>query len=101
MLLNGTDLNVPEERARWGFISKFRVLPRDFARLGNGRNVVEVEEVAVGSKNMSFEQYIALRRYHLIISVIYNGKPFAALFKFFRELKLNVFPLLKRSEERR
>jgi radical SAM superfamily enzyme YgiQ (UPF0313 family) len=100
MLLNGTELNVPEERAKWGFISKFRVLPRDFAKLGNGKNVVEVEEVAIGSKDMSFEEYIALRRYHLIISVIYNGKPLAALFKLFRELKLDVFPLLKAALER-
>lgn len=100
MLLNGTDMNTPTEREKWGFISKYRVLPRDFGTLSNGRNVIEVEEVAVGTKDLSYEEYVALRRFHLIISVAYNGKAFAALFKLFRQMKLEVFTLLKELLER-
>lgn len=100
MLLNGTDMNTPEERKKWGFVTKFRVLPRDFGRLGNGKNVVEVEEVVVATKDLSFDAYVALRRLHLLISVIYNGKPFAALFKLFRQLDIDVFPLLEEMVER-
>jgi len=100
MLLSGTEMNSPEQREKWGFKTKFRILPRDFGKLANGRNVIEVEEVAVGTKTMSFEEYLALRRYHLIISVIYNGKPFAALFKLLRELDLDAFLFLKDVIER-
>lgn len=100
MLLEGTNMNLPEEREKWGFVTKFRVLPRDFARLGNGVNVVEVEEVVVGTKDLSFKEYVALRRFHLIISAVYNGKAFAALFRLFRELHIDVFPLLKGVLER-
>ena len=100
MLLNGTNMNTPEERKKWGFISKYRVLPRDFGKLGNGKNVVEVEEVVVGTKDLRYDEYVALRRLHLIISVAYNGKAFAALFKLFRECTLQIFPLLKELLER-
>ena len=95
MLLNGTDMNTPEQRDEWGFVGKFRVLPRDFGKLANGENVVEVEEVVAATKDLSFEDYVELRRLHLIISTIYNGKGYASLFKFFRESELDVFLLLE------
>ncbi len=95
MLLNGTDMNTPEQREEWGFVGKFRVLPRDFGKLANGKNVVEVEEVVAATKDLSFEDYVELRRLHLIISMIYNGKGYAGLFKFFRQSDLDVFLLLK------
>ena len=37
--------------------TKFRVLQRDFAKLSNGKKVIEYEEVVVGSKSMTFEEY--------------------------------------------
>lgn len=95
MLLNGTDMNTPEQRKKWGFVGKFRVLPRDFGKLANGKNVVEVEEVVAATNDLSFEDYVELRRLHLIISTIYNGKGYASLFKFFRQVELDVFLLLE------
>jgi radical SAM superfamily enzyme YgiQ (UPF0313 family) len=95
MLLNGTDMNTPQQRDQWGFIGKFRVLPRDFGKLANGKSVVEVEEVVAATKDLSFEDYVELRRLHLIISTIYNGKGYAGLFKFFRQSELDVFLLLE------
>ncbi|MEC9294024.1 MAG: radical SAM protein, partial [Chloroflexota bacterium] len=95
MLLNGTDMNTPQQRDQWGFIGKFRVLPRDFGKLANGKKVVEVEEVVAATKDLSFEDYVELRRLHLIISTIYNGKGYAGLFKFFRQSELDVFLLLE------
>ena len=100
MLLEGTNLNIPEERDKWGFLTKFRVLPRDFVKLGSGTNVVEIEEVVVGTKDLSFNDYVVLRRFHLIISAVYNGKAFASLFRLFRESHTDVFPLLKGVLER-
>ncbi len=95
MLLNGTDMNTPQQREKWGFVGKFRVLPRDFGKLADGQNIVEVEEVVAATKDLSFEDYVELRRLHLIISTIYNGKGYAGLFKFFRQSELDVFLLLE------
>ena len=63
--------------------------------MANGKNVVEVEEVVAATKDLSFEDYVELRRLHLIISTIYNGKGYAGLFKFFRQSELDVFLLLE------
>jgi radical SAM superfamily enzyme YgiQ (UPF0313 family) len=100
MLLDGTELNTPEERKKWEFKSKYRVLPRDFGQLRNGKNVVEVEEVVIGSKDLSFDEYIAMRRFHFLLSVIYNGKACASLFKLLKELDVPMFPFLKAMLER-
>ena len=36
MLINGSELNTPEQRKKWNFKTKFRILPRDFTTLKNG-----------------------------------------------------------------
>lgn len=95
MLLNGTELTTPESRKRFGFSTHYRVLPRDFGRLSNGKIAVEIEEVVTSTSTMSFKEYQDLRKYHLVINVIYNGKGFRPLFKFFNELEISVFDLLK------
>lgn len=94
MLLNGTELNTPESRSRWDLQTRFRVLPRDFGQLASGRRVIEAEEVVIGTRDLSFDDYLKMRRFHFLISVVYNGKPCASLFKLFRELELDIFPLL-------
>ena len=41
MLLDGSEMATPAERKKWKFITRFRVLQRDFAELSNGKKVVE------------------------------------------------------------
>jgi len=101
MLLYGTEMNSQAERRRWGFTTKFRILPRDFAKLTTAKkNVVEVEEIVVATKTLSFEDYIQARRLHFIVSVVYDGKPFAALFKLLAELEIGTYPLLETAMQR-
>jgi len=96
MLLHGTEMNSPMERERWNFTTRFRVLPRDFGKLSMaGKNVVEVEEIVVATKDLSFENYVQARQLHFIVSIIYNGKAFAALFKLLTQLKIDTYPLLE------
>ena len=51
MLLNGTELNSAFSRAIHKIGSHFRILPRDFAKLGNGRIAVEIEEVVTSTSH--------------------------------------------------
>jgi len=37
MLLDGSEMNTPKERKKWDFKTKFRILPRDFVKLSNGK----------------------------------------------------------------
>ena len=93
MLLDGSEMGLPEERKKWEMKTKFRILQRDFAELSNGKKVIEYEEVVVGSKTMTFEEYIELRVLAFIIFVTNQGIVFDAIQKLLREQEIDVFEL--------
>lgn len=95
MMLDGAEMNTPAEREKWGFGTKFRIIPRDFTRLRSGSSIVEIEEVAVETNTLSFEDYVHARRIALLIRWV-NHKGFRALLRFFKEHKVSLMSLLKR-----
>ncbi|MGI0010646.1 MAG: B12-binding domain-containing radical SAM protein [Nitrosopumilaceae archaeon] len=97
MLLNGSELNTPEQRKKWGFKSKFRILPRDFATISNGKKVIEVEEVVVGSNTLTFDEYVDLRLLAFAIWVTNIGIIYDPLLKLLRERNMDVFELFFRT----
>ncbi len=95
MLLNGTELSSARSRQAYNIESHFRILPRDFARLRNGRIAVEIEEVITSTKTMSFEDYLEARKLHLMVAVVYNGGGFSPLMKLLRQSKIPIVQLLQ------
>jgi hypothetical protein len=95
MLLNGTKLNSQFSRANYGIGSHFRILPRDFARLRNGRIAVEIEEIISSTRTMSFKDYQQARKLHLMVAVVYNGAGFGPLLRFLRHKKVPVIKFLE------
>ena len=95
MLLNGTVLNSKESRAKYRIGSHFRILPRDFARLGNGRIAVEIEEIVSSTDTMSFADYVEARKLHFMVAVVYNGGGFGALLRVLRQKKVSIIRLLQ------
>jgi len=93
MLINGSELNTPEQRKKWNFQTKFRILPRDFTTLRNGKNVIETEEVIVGSDTLSFEEYLELRLLSFSIFVTNIGIVYDSLLKFLRQNNIEIFDL--------
>ena len=93
MLINGSELNTPEQRKKWNFKTKFRILPRDFTTLKNGKKVIETEEIIVGSDILTFEEYIELRTLSFSIFVTNIGIIYSSLLKFLRENDIEVFEL--------
>jgi radical SAM superfamily enzyme YgiQ (UPF0313 family) len=96
MLLDGSEMNLPAERKKWGMKTKFRALQRDFTELSSGKKVIEYEEVVIGSNTMTFEEYINLRILAFIIFVTNMGVVFDAIQKFLREQDVDVFELYYR-----
>ena len=96
MLLNGTELNTPFSRATHKIGSHFRILPRDFAKLRNGRIAVEIEEVITSTSTMSFEDYREARKVHLMVAVVYNGGGFSPLLRLLRQNQVPIMGLLQR-----
>jgi radical SAM superfamily enzyme YgiQ (UPF0313 family) len=102
MMLKGAELDTPLQREKWQLKTKFRILPKDFVTLPNGKNILEVEEVVIGSNTLTFEEYVELRLLAFILYVTNMGVVFDPLLKFLREVKCDVFDLfyqmLKNSE---
>lgn len=95
MLLNGTKLNSAFSRATYKIGSHFRILPRDFAKLSNGRIAVEIEEVVSSNSTMSFEDYQEARKLHLMVAVVYNGGGFGPLMRFLRHKRAPIVQFLE------
>lgn len=93
MLLNGSELNTPVEREKWGYKTKFRVIPRDFTALRDGEKVVEVEEVVIETNTLSFEDYVFCRKFVMLL-VVSNNIGFRPLTRFILQNKLSLKELL-------
>jgi len=95
MLLNGTELNTKASREKYQIGSHFRILPRDFARLNNGRIAVEIEEIISSTNTLSFADYQEVRKLHFMIAVVYNGGGFGSLLRMLRQKKVSIIGLLQ------
>ena len=93
MLLDGAEMSTPKERQKWDLKTKFRLLPRDFARLSNGKIVLEPEEVVVASNTLTFDEYIELRLIAFSIFVTNRGVVYDSLLKLLRECNVDLFEL--------
>lgn len=96
MMLPGSELATPEQRKKWNLQTKFRILPRDFAKLSNGKVVIEIEECVIGSDSLTFNEYVELRLLAFVLWVTNIPIVYDALIKLLHELKLDVFELFDR-----
>ena len=93
MLIDGSEMNTPEQREKWGFKTKFRILPKDFIRLKNHKTIIETEEVVIATNTLSFEEYIELRLLAFIMFVTNIGLVYNPITKFLKEKNIPVFDL--------
>jgi radical SAM superfamily enzyme YgiQ (UPF0313 family) len=93
MLLDGSELATPEQRQKWGFVTKFRPLTMDFAELSNGRRVIEIEEVVIGSNTLSYDEYVDLRVLAFTLWIMTREVAYDALLKFLKEHGTDVVSL--------
>ena len=97
MVLIGSQMDTPEQRKKWELKTKFRILVKDFAKLSNGRKVIEIEEVVIGSNTMTFEDYLNLRSIDFAIYASNTIPIFKPLLKFLREHEIDLTELFHRS----
>ncbi len=94
MLLHGSEMNTPAERKKWGMQTKFRLLPRDFGILRNGKIALEMEEVVVATNTLSFQDYLDLRTLALFVILINNNRGFRPLIRLLKSSKVKVLDFL-------
>jgi radical SAM superfamily enzyme YgiQ (UPF0313 family) len=94
MLLHGAPLNNPDQRAKFGFKTRFRVVARDVGDYGTGEPVIETEEMVVESATLSFEDYLEVRVFHLLLTTFYYEGNIEEAFAFAREHGVKAFDLI-------
>ena len=78
MLLKGSDMETMASRAKYGFTTKFRLLPKNFGRYG-GEKVLGVEEIIVSTNTFSFDDYLEARKVHFGVMLFWNSWRFEPL----------------------
>jgi radical SAM superfamily enzyme YgiQ (UPF0313 family) len=100
-LLPGSEMATPEQQIKWKFKTKFRMLPMDFAKLSSGKNICEIEEVIIGSKDLNFDDYVKLRMIGFTLWMTNKGVLYTPLIKFLRQQKIDVADLFFNMVENR
>lgn len=95
MMLHGTKFKEPSYRSEFDMIGKYRIVPLNFGEYA-GHRVFDIEETAIQTKDMSFDSYLSIRSFSLIVEVIHNSRPFHELFKFASVFGLSVYDFIIR-----
>jgi len=97
MLLHGAPLSNPESRKKFGLKTMVRVVARD---IGNytGEPVIETEEMVVSTPTFSFEEYLEVRVFHLLLTIFYYEGNFEEVFELARQHGISAFQLVSRMQ---
>ena len=83
ILLKGTEMANPQTREKYKLVSKYRVLTGAVGKYKFDKKnipITEIEEIIVGSKDMTFNDYISCRKMDLLIETFHNNALFEELF---------------------
>lgn len=99
MLLHGAPLSNPESREMYGFETRFRVVARN---VGNytGEPVIETEEIVIETPTISFQDYLEIRVFHLLLTIFYYEGNFEEAFEFARGAGVKPFDLIVHMQSR-
>lgn len=87
-MLHGTPYKDDEKyRKKYGYLTKWRLVPLDFSRIGD-QPVFDVEEVAVATNTLSFAEYVKARKYLFLIDLVYNTSLFEPLKSYLHERRI-------------
>ncbi|MBT89797.1 MAG: hypothetical protein CMN79_04825, partial [Spirochaetales bacterium] len=89
MNLKGTPMSSVENSERYNNIIRHRTVPRQFSII-DGTKIMDTEEVVVGTKNMSFDDYISLRGLSFIVTTFFSSAELSPLKRFLFEYKMDI-----------
>jgi len=84
MMLCGAELGREQAIKKYGMISKFRILPKQFGEYF-GKKIFEIEQICVGTNTMNLNSYLKCRNYNFILQLL--GHPiFRPVYKLVRKM---------------
>lgn len=93
MLLHGAPLANPESRARFGLETKFRIVARNLGDY-TGEPVIETEEMVCQTPGISFQEYLELRVFHLLLTIFYYEDNVDEAFQYARQRGIAPFDVI-------
>lgn len=81
MMLKGAEFESENERQKFGFKTKYRLVPKNLG-IYFGEKVFDTDEIIVESKTLSFDDYLVSRKYHFIISLFWNESKFEKVIEY-------------------
>jgi len=81
MMLYGTEFKDPGYRSRFNMKGKYRIIPLNCGEY-DGEKIFDYEEVCIENKDMSFEDYLFIRKFSLIVEIIFNNQIFDVFFRY-------------------
>ena len=99
VLLPGTEMASPAARRQFGLQTRFRVLPQShgtYRFIGPVFPSVEVVELVIATKSMSFDTYVACKRFELTVEIFYNAGYLQEVHGLARALGLSMFEFVER-----
>ena len=97
ILLSGTEMANSETREKFKLLTKHRVLTGAVGRYQFGEKnipVTEIEEIIVGSKDMTFDDYVSCRKMDLLIETFHNNALFEEFFLSLKTLGISEWECL-------
>ncbi|MGE0183706.1 MAG: radical SAM protein [Parvularculaceae bacterium] len=99
MLLHGAPLSDPDQRAKFGFKTRHRIVARCIGEYAD-ESVIETEEMVVETPDFTFDEYLETRVFHLLLTIYYYEDNFGEAFRLARELGFRPFQVIERMQRR-
>jgi len=81
MMLKGSELEAAESRKMFSFRTLFRILSKNFGVYG-GEKVMDIEEIAVGTDSLTFDDYVQARKYALASVAFWHDNTLSDVVRF-------------------
>jgi len=98
MLLPGSEMDDREHREKFGFVSRYRVIPKCFGYFDyDGLDIcaAEIEEVVAETNTLSYGDYLDCRILALLVGLFHNDGLFDLPLRFIKSLGVPVFDCIE------
>ena len=95
MLIRSSEMDADEYKEKYKFVIKHRIVPRDFGTY-EGIRAFETERVVIATKDMSFEDYLDMRKLHLLVKTTFFEKAYDPLLKYAKSCGIGLNELIHR-----
>ncbi len=98
MLLHGAPLANPDQREKFGFRTKFRIVARNIGDY-TGDPVIETEEMVIGTPTFTEADYYETRIFHLLLTVFFYEGNYEEAFQFAQSHGISGYDVIVRMQQ--